>query len=443
MTSSEIPGPRSVAIRARSDALISRANRMTLYDIALERGEGAVLTDVDGNEYLDCLAGASANVLGHGRSDVLAAYVRQASTLQHSCFAYSPTAAVIELAEHLIATVTSNEPYKVLLGLSGSDVNGAAVEIARRHTGRRGIVKFDWAYHGTTGLSQPASGFNRLNQVIYPSSPEFIEIPFPATENHEATLRAMRRALSTGTIACVVVEPIQGDAGVRVPPPAFLRSARTLAREHGAVFVVDEVQSGMGRTGKLWCYEHYLPPDDPPDLITVGKGLAAGYAPIAAVLGRADLIDALTSGQQTLTFAGHPPSCAAAVCCLGLLRAKNGPIENAARRGEQLRTGLLPLCDGPAIEAVRGRGLMMGVVLQRRAPWGPNAFPFALALARHGVYVGVVGADQDVLRVSPPLIITSDQVGTVIEAFAAVAHEFREGTPHHYADAARKHSTGL
>ncbi len=438
----EIPGPRSRAIAARSEELIGRANQLTLYKIAPVRGEGAELIDADGHRYLDCLAGASANILGYGRTDLVAAYTEQATALQHSCLAYSPTEPALELADLLIESVSKGERYQALFGLSGSDVNCAAIEISRRATGRRRVLKFDLAYHGTTGLSQPASGFQRLNEGIYPASPEFVEVKFPsATTSEDESLELLAGALRDRTIACVMVELIQGDAGIRVPTGRFVRALRALAHENGTLLVVDEVQSGMGRTGRFWCYEHFL--DEPPDLITIGKGLGAGYAPIAALVGKAVHLEKLTHGQQALTFAGHPPSCAVAARCVTILRsdAADNPMRNAAHRGDQLVAGLSPLCSGHPVKAVRGKGLMIGIEIDL----GDDQLrgkAFAFGLAHHGIHVGLVGGDQNVIRLSPPLIITASQVDRIISAFETVAAEFRTGTPAHYA-ALAKTSIGL
>lgn len=438
----DIPGPRSLSVARRSARLIGPANRITLYNIVPVRGEGAEIVDADGNRYLDCLAGASANVLGYGRVDLVAAYADQAAMLQHNCFAYSPTEPALELAEQLIDSFgASRDLYRVLLGLSGSDVNGAAIEISRRATGRRGVLKFDLAYHGTTGLSQPASGFESLNEGVHPPSPEFVEVKFPsATTTEASSLDAVEQKLREQTFACVLVEVIQGDAGVRVPTKAFVRRLQTLAATHNTLLVVDEVQSGMGRTGELWCWKHFL--DEPPDLVTIGKGLSAGYAPIAALIGKSKHVEKLSYGQQALTYAGHPPSCAVALRCLEVLQSAGGPVQNAARRGAQLLEGLSPLCTGRPIKDVRGKGLMIGVEIDLGED-RQRGKAFAFALAHHGIHAGLVGGAQEVIRLSPPLTITASQVDQIVAAFDAVAREFRDGTPPYYAGLAREHSIGL
>jgi len=419
------PGPKSLAMLQRMQKVIGRTNYVGLYGITLNGGQGAYVTDVDGNVYLDCLAAATTNVLGYSHDEVAQVYYQVATHLQNSCFPYSPNLPAIELAEKLIRIVPGEHPKKVLLGLSGSDSCGGAIEAMRKYTGKYGLIKFNNAYHGSTGLSQQASGFRTLNVGIYPSSPHFINIDFPVTQKQrDRVLHQIKNLLSTGSIGAVMAEPIQGDAGVRVPYEGFFPHLAELLAKSGALLIMDEVQSGMGRTGKWWAIEHE---GIVPDLLVTAKGLSGGYAPISALIGRAEVLDALEPAQHLFTYTGHPPSAAAAAQVLSLIET-NDLIANAERVGNRLMSQLKEIQDQfpSVIVEVRGRGLMIGVEINiSKDPLACKLF--ATRCVEKGVYVGYFGEAQQVVRIEPPLILTDSQADVVASVLRKVASEMSKG----------------
>jgi 4-aminobutyrate aminotransferase-like enzyme len=419
------PGPRSLSILKRMQRVVGRTNYIGLYGIALGGGDGAYVTDVDGNVYLDCLAGATTNVLGYGNAEVAQTYCRIAMELQNSCFPYSPNVHAVELAEQLLRTVPGVAAKKVLIGLSGSDSVGGAIEAMRKFTGRRAIIKFDNAYHGSTGLSQQASGFRALNEGVYPPSPDFISVGFPVTEQqNEQALARIETLLAGGEVGGIIVEPIQGDAGVQVPYRGFLRRLSELVAQHRALFIVDEIQSGMGRTGKWWAIEHE---GVEPDILVTAKGLSGGYAPISALIGRADVIDALGPAQHVFTYTGHPPSAAVAAKVLSIIQ-KKGIVANASRVGDRLLRNLETIQrEVPkVIVGTRGRGLMIGLEVDvSRDPAACKVF--ATRCVEKGLYVGYFGDAQQVVRIEPPLILTEAQADLVCAVIQVVATEMSTG----------------
>ena len=436
------PGPKSLSILKRMQQVIGRTNYVGLYGIALSGGDGAYVTDVDGNVYLDCLAGATTNVLGYGHDEIAQTYCRVATDLQNSCFPYSPNVHAVELAEQLLRIVPGAAAKKVLLGLSGSDSVGGAIEAMRRYTGRRAIIKFDSAYHGSTGLSQQASGFRALNEGIYPPSPDFISVSFPVTEQqHEHVLARIKTLLASGEVGGIIVEPIQGDAGVLVPYQGFFRHLSELLAQHRALLIVDEIQSGMGRTGKWWAIEHE---GVVPDILVTAKGLSGGYAPISALIGRSEVLDALGPAQHTFTYTGHPPSAAVAAKVLSIIQEK-GIIANASRVGDRLLRNLeiIQRRFPKTIVEARGRGLMIGLEID--VSKDPAACKvFATRCVEKGLYVGYFGDAQQVVRIEPPLILTEAQADLVAAVIQDVATEISTGhIPSTTQEKVRRFAVGL
>jgi 4-aminobutyrate aminotransferase len=419
------PGPKSLSILKRTQKVIGRTNYIGLYGIALSGGDGAYVTDVDGNVYLDCLAAATTNVLGYGHDEVAQTYCRVATELQNSCFPYSPNVHAVELAEQLLRIVPGAVAKKVLIGLSGSDSVGGAIEAMRRYTGRRAIIKFDSAYHGSTGLSQQASGFRALNEGIYPPSSDFISVSFPVTEQqHEQVLARIEALLASGKVGGIIVEPIQGDAGVQVPHQGFFRQLSEALAQHRALLIVDEIQSGMGRTGRWWAIEHE---GVVPDILVTGKGLSGGYAPISALIGRAEVLDALAPAQHVFTYTGHPPSAAVAAKVLFIIQEK-GIIAKASRVGDRLlrKLEIVQQQFPKTIVEARGRGLMIGLEID--VSKDPAACKvFATRCVEKGLYVGYFGDAQQVVRIQPPLILTEAQADLVAAVIQDVAAEISTG----------------
>jgi len=314
------PGPESLAALERLKRVIGRGNYMGLYGICLAESEGVYIKDVDGNIYLDCLSGAASNNLGYNYHQIADAYYQTAKANPHTSFSYSPTLPAIELAEHLIRITPGTYPKKILLGLNGSKSCEDAIEVIWTYTRKRKIIKFKDAYHGATWLTKSASGFNPPNSKDFYNS-YFLNLPYPSDiQIRDKILCQLERELSKGDVGGVLIEPILADAGIIMPCSGFFASMRELLDQYGVLLAVDEIQNGMGRTGKWWSIEHE---NVIPDLIITGKALAGGYAPISALVGKAELIDSIGSGKQIGTFIGHPPSAAAAVAAIKLIEEIN------------------------------------------------------------------------------------------------------------------------
>jgi 4-aminobutyrate aminotransferase len=436
------PGPKSLALIERMQQVIGRSNYLGLYGVALVGGDGCRVQDIDGNVYLDCLAAATTNVLGYGHDTVADAYHRVAVEMQNSCFAYSPNPYPVMLAERLVTLTPGLSGKRVMFGLSGSDSNGGAIEAMRKFTGKMQLLKFDNAYHGSTGLSQQASGFRSLNEGIYPPSDDFVSLQFPTTERgRDEVLRQIERFCKQGNVGGMLTEPIQGDAGVLVPADGFFVRAAEILDNYGALFIVDEVQSGMGRTGAWWAIEHE---GVAPDLMVAAKGLTGGYAPMSALVGRADVLDSLASAQQIFTYTGHGPSAAAVLEVIDIIERER-VVENAAKVGRHLLERLQAVAhDVPeVVREARGRGLMIGVEIDTSED--ANACKvISQRCVEKGVYVGYFGDAQQVVRIEPPLTLSLEEADLVADTLREVVEEMRRGeTPEATVERVRRYAVGL
>lgn len=420
------PGPRSLALLERTKRAIGRTNYAGLYSICLAGGDGVHVQDLDGNVYLDCLAAASSNVLGYGRDEVARAYYEEASRIQHTCLVYSANEPCVRLAEALNRLMPADFPRKTILGLSGSDANEGAIEAARKYTGRSGIISFRRAYHGSNGLSQAASGYPAVNAGIYPAEDlNFIKTDFPVTvEDRDRTLRNIESVLAFGKVGAVMAECLQGDAGNLLPAEGFFPRLREMLGAYGVLLICDEVQSGMGRTGRWWSYMHE---GIVPDMMVSAKGLTGGYAPVSTLTGRAEVLDSLEAVQHVFTYSGHPPSAAVACKTIEIIE-RDGLIANAQRVGDRLLAGLKDMeakYPDVVVEA-RGRGLQIGVEIDI----SKNRYAgkiFAYRCVEKGLYPGYFGDKQKVLRMHPPLTLPEAQADVIIGTCHEVADEMHRG----------------
>jgi acetylornithine aminotransferase len=360
------------------------------------RGEGCHLWDVDGNRYLDLLAGLAVNSLGHAHPQVLGAISAQLSTLGHvSNFFATPTQ--IALAERLATVTVANDPgtpAKVFFTNSGTEANEAALKITRL-TGRTRLIAMDGSFHGRSmgALALTSKAAYRTPFEPLPGVVEFV--PY-------GDVAALAAALDD-TVAAVITEPIQGENGVVAPPTGFLAAARDLTREHGALLWLDEVQTGMGRCGD-WLAS--APSGATADLVTFAKGLGNGF-PIGACVAPGAAADLLQPGSHGTTFGGNPVAAAAGLAVMGIIE-RDGLLQQARELGEHLAEGVLAL-GHPGVAAVRGQGLLRGIVL---------ADEIAPAVADLALAAGfVINAPRpDVLRLAPPLVVTAAQLDSFIAA---------------------------
>lgn len=373
----------------------------------LVRGQGAHVWDADGTQYLDLLAGIAVNALGHAHPAVTGAVSEQLATLGHiSNFFASP--AQIELAEQLLHLAGAPAGSGVFFANSGSEANEAAVKIARR-TGRGRILALENSFHGRT-LGSLALTWKEAYRAPFEPLPGGVEfLPVGDTA-------ALEQALAAGDVAALIAEPIQGEAGVKPLDAQYLQAARRLTCEHGALLILDEVQTGVGRTGH-W-FAHQAVEGLQPDVMTLAKGLGGGY-PIGAVIAYGPAVhDLLQPGQHGTTFGGNPPASAAALAVLRTVHEEH-LLEHAASLGEQIAREVMAL-GHPLITGVRGAGLLRGIELA--APIGPRVVTAAL---EQGFIINATGPTT--LRLAPPLIITAEQLATFTAALPALLDAATEG----------------
>ena len=363
--------------------------------LALASGDGAVVTDVDGNDYVDLLGGIAVNVLGHRHPAVIEAVNRQMNTLGHTSNLYA-TEPGVALAEALVGLLGA--PARAFFCNSGTEANEVAFKITRL-TGRTKLVAAEGAFHGRTMGSLALTGQPSKQAPFAPLPGDVTFVPYGDVD-------ALRAAVDSGT-AAVFLEPIMGEGGVVVPPAGYLAAARDITAEHGALLVLDEVQTGVGRTGAFFAHQH---DGVTPDVVTLAKGLGGGL-PIGACLAIGATAELLTPGLHGSTFGGNPVCTAAALAVLRVL-ADERLIERADVLGKTLSHGIESL-GHPLVGHVRGRGLLRGVVLS-----APSAKHVETAAREAGFLVNA--AAPDVVRLAPPLVITETQIDSFLAALPAV-----------------------
>lgn len=369
--------------------------------VALVRGSGAVVTDADGNDYVDLLGGIAVNVLGHGHAAVHKAVTTQLATLGHVSNFYVNTP-IVELAEQLLARLGCEG--RVFFGNSGAEANEAAIKIARR-TGRTKIIAAEQSFHGRTMGALSLTGQPAKREPFEPLVPGVVHVPY-------GDIDALAAAVDDQT-AAVFLEPIMGEAGIVVPPEGYLAAARKLTERHGALLILDEVQTGIGRTG--WFYAHQAA-GIVPDVMTLAKGLGGGL-PIGACVATGAAASLIGPGLHGSTFGGNPVCAAAALAVLRTIEEED-LVSHADTLGKIIASEIENL-GHPLVDHVRGSGLLRGVVLTQ-----PVAQAVEAAARRAGYLINA--AQPSVLRLAPPLVITETQVRGFIRALPALLDEARE-----------------
>jgi 4-aminobutyrate aminotransferase len=419
-----LPGPKAKAI-IDTDAKFVSPSYTRDYPFVIARGEGAVVEDVDGNRFLDCAAGIAVNSTGVSHPAVVKAITEQAGRFIHMSgtdFYYEPQ---VRLAQDLAGLVPIEGDVRTFFANSGTEATEAALKMTRYHTKRQGVIAFLGAFHGRSMGSLSLTASKAIQRKGFaPFLPGVYHAPYPDVYRFngspdacaEASLSYIRdqifvHLISPDEVAAIVVEPIQGEGGYIVPPKAFLQGLRDLTREHGIALVCDEVQSGMGRTGKMFALEHF---GLKADVVNIAKGIASGL-PLGITCARADIMS-WPPGAHASTFGGNPVSCAAANATIKLLRDEL--IANAAAVGAHLSDGLRELQrKHTLIGDIRGIGLMIGIELvkdrttKERAIDERNAL--VQAMFRRGVLV--LGAGRNALRLAPPLVLSKEQANSVLE----------------------------
>ncbi|HEY8149192.1 MAG TPA: acetyl ornithine aminotransferase family protein [Vicinamibacteria bacterium] len=417
------PGPKARAIIER-DARTMSQNYRKDYPLVVDHAKGPVVVDADGNRYLDFAAGIAVASTGHCHPDVVAAVQRQAERLLHLCATDFYNEDVVTLAEGLARRAPGPGPWRVFFANSGAEVVEAAIKLARLRTGRPKVVAFYGAFHGRTLGALSLTASKPVQRRGYaPLLPEVLHTHYAycyrcPVNRHPDTCKVECLDLLTETmfstttdpseIAAVIVEPVQGEGGYVVPHPGFLPRLREVTRKHGILLIADEVQCGMGRTGRMFASEHF---GLEPDMITLAKGIASGL-PLGALIAKDDVMR-WESGGHGSTFGGNPVAVAAGLATLRLL--EEGLIANADRVGRVLMTALRERLGGHAVVGdVRGLGLMIGVEIVRdrfRREPAPELRERILAEAfKRGLLL--LGCGRSTFRLAPPLIVDEEDAAT-------------------------------
>jgi 4-aminobutyrate aminotransferase len=421
-----LPGARARAIIER-DARVVSPSYTRSYPLVAERGEGAIVEDVDGNRFLDFSAGIAVVATGHCHPRVVEAIQKQAARLIHMSGTDFYYEEMVALAEKLAEIAPGDEPRRVSFGNSGAEAIEGSIKLARYATGRDKIIAFFGSFHGRTMGALSLTARKAVQRAGFgPLIPGVVHAPYPycyrcqfgrqpegcaveCVKHIEDTL--LKTIAPAEETAAIVVEPVQGEGGYVVPPQKFFDELARVAQQNGILLIFDEVQSGMGRTGKMWAAEHF---GAAPDILAVAKGIASGM-PLGATVARADLMT-WPPGAHASTFGGNPVCCAAALATIALL--EEGLVENAARMGLHLMDRMR---DWPArfphVGDVRGLGLMMGIELVRDQQTKEKAPELRDRVLLQAFERGLLllGAGDNTIRLCPPLVVTRDQCDFAME----------------------------
>lgn len=403
------------------------------------RASGTRLFDHEGRAYLDCVAGYGAANLGHNPPELLERLRDALAEELPSVMHVGPQIAASELAEALAVRAA---PLSVcMFSCTGGEAIEAALKLARAATRRTAVLYTRGGFHGTGLGSLSVTGHGRLRDPFEPLVPDCFEIPY-------GDLEALEKALGEHKVACLVLEPIQAEAGVILPPPGYLKTAQQLCTKHGALLVLDEVQTGLGRTGKTFAYEHEG--SFVPDVLVLGKALGGSLLPLSATLTTSDVHERAYGAIERYalhgtTFSGYALGCRVALAALHLLEEK-ALVEAAATRGAELRSSLEERLDGhPLVRGVRGRGLLVGLELgpTEKGGWLSRLLPgvvesvarrvfgqwLALRLLERGVVCQPASQQWNVLKITPPLTVSSEEIAEVTGAIVEILAEYRDLKP--------------
>jgi len=430
----EIPGPRSKELLELHSQYVPKAINPHI-PVMAQRAEGALVIDVDGNRLIDMMGGVGVLNVGYSHPRVLAAVQDQVERFLHTDYSILPYEPLIRLAQRLAELAPGTGPKKAFFFNSGAEAVENAVKIAKAYTGRPGVISFEGGFHGRTWMALTLTGrVTPYKNKFAPFVPDVHQMPFPYTyrkphpvsdeELGEICLDAIERAFHTRidpeSVAAVIVEPIQGEAGFIVPPANFLPGLQALCRRYGIVFIVDEVQTGFGRTGHMFASTHF---GIEPDLMVVAKSLASGL-PLSGVVGRAEIMDAVGDGGIGGTYVGNPVACAAALAVLDVI-AEEDLAARAQVLGRRIRERFERMQEAsPLIGDVRGVGAMMAMELVRdresREPAPEETSAILLDAARRGVLLLRAGLYNNCIRLLMPLTMPLEQLDEALDVLESV-----------------------
>ena len=422
----DVPGPQSRALLERHDRAIA-APLSVLLPIVIAEGRGATLTDVDGNTFVDFTGGVGCLNVGHSHPRVVAAAQEQLERFSHTDFTIVPYEPYVALAERTIEIAPVRQPAKAAFFNAGTEAVENAIKFARAYTGRPAVIAFEGGFHGRTLLSLSlTSKTHPYKAGLGPFAPEVYRVPFAqdyrgpsATDVLSALERALVTQVAAEQVAAVVIEPVQGEGGFVVAPPEFLQGVRAICDEHGIVLVIDEVQTGYGRTGRMFATEHY---GIEADLLTVAKSIANGL-PLSGVIGNAEIMDAPGDSAIGGTYVGNPVAQAAALAVLDVLE-EEGLIERAAEIGDRIRSRMLSWQERfESIGDVRGLGAMLAIEFVRDRATKEPAPKLATAVAEAALERGLLlmksGIYGNCIRVLLPLVITDAELDEALAVWEA------------------------
>lgn len=419
----EIPGPKSQELLDRKAKVVAKGIPHQL-PVFIAEAHDAIITDVDGNRFIDLGCGIGVTTIGHTNDAVVEAVREQVGKLTHSLFGTTPYEPYVRVAELLAELTPGDHEKKSFFVNSGSEAVENGVKIARKHTGRRAVAVVEHGYHGRTNLTMTmnfkpmpyAAGMGPLASDIFHAPGSYpLRDGLDGADAAKRTQWYLEKHVGAEELACLVIEPIQGEGGFIVPADGYLPAMQEWCTEHGVVMIADEVQSGICRTGRTFAAEHF---GWVPDLVLSAKGIAGGL-PLAGVTGRAEIMDSVHTGGIGGTFGGNPVACAAAVAVLEQIEAKglNGEAERIERVMRPLLEELAE--QHPQIAEVRGHGAMLAIELIDPESGDPiPVAPISAAAAKDGVLVLTAGTDYNVLRFLPSLTITDDQIREAVDVIA-------------------------
>ncbi|MFH1520444.1 MAG: aminotransferase class III-fold pyridoxal phosphate-dependent enzyme [Candidatus Micrarchaeota archaeon] len=387
---------------------IAKCQQLQLYPVAIKQAYQEYIEDEDSNRYLDLLSGSAVATLGYANQEIIQAYCDTAKKLTYTNFQYSPTRECIELSERLFGITPEADRKGIIFGLGGSDAIEASIKCAQIFTGKKIIVNFRNAYHGGGFLSYLASDFSVHQDFDNLRKSLTKTLDFPQNEEQAyGVLGKLQDLLKTGSIAAVIIEPIQGDGGNIIPPKNFLSSIKQLCEQYMTILIADEILTGAGRTGKWFAVEHE---GVTPDLIVLGKGFGGGYAPFSAVVGSKKILDTLPRGSHVSSYFAHPPTCSVVLKIIEIIEREK-ILTKTLENGEYFRH--LIKRKSPEL-LVRGLGWVNGLEgIVQNYQFGKI---IGLQALEHGVYAGYFGKGNSTLRIHPPLTLSKEQVEFAVDA---------------------------
>jgi len=415
-----LPGPKSQEIAKKRERYIAKPMGSSLSPCYIAHGEGALVTDVDGNQFIDLTGGWGCLAVGHTHKKVVAAVKDQIDKYLHTDFTAVPYESLVELAERLVKLAPGNTPKAAAFFNSGAEAIENAVKIARAHTKRPAIIVFENAFHGRTLLTMTMTHKAMPYKYRFgPFAPEIYRLPFPSPSHPMAKIEDFEKMLVNtvipDSVAAIVIEPIQGEGGFNVPQKGFLEYLRKLTDKYGMLLITDEIQSGIGRTGKFYAIENW---DIEPDIVCLAKSLAAGL-PLSAVITKKEITDSLPGGCIGGTYVGNPVACRAALEVIDIIEEEN-LLDRALKIGERLKERFLQMKGSYSlIGEIRGIGAMRAIELVKdrktKEPATQETTQIVQECLKNGVFVPTSGINKNILRMLVSLEITDEQLDEALD----------------------------